>query len=211
MKANVIAWESPIPKVYNELPPPHEDLDDVLAILFTGPCKPTQEDFLHTPFLVRRKYVLDALEWLKLNHSDYSDLVISVKNLTEYPEDSPPVSVEYKPSTTNKAPESMSLFDMDDEDGVEDGDCPFAVHDLTGENLNTMTTNAIKADALQHLNKEGKFLAIGHSDNSQSIWGNPQLYPQTFPWLFPYELGGIGFSPLKDDLHKKFLIMYHDK
>lgn len=41
MKANVIAFESPVAKVYHELPPPREDLDDILAILFTGPCKPT--------------------------------------------------------------------------------------------------------------------------------------------------------------------------
>ena len=64
-----------------------------------------QEDFQCTPFLVRRVYVLRALEWLKLNHADYSDLVISMKNLAEYPEDSPPVTVEYKISSTNKTAE----------------------------------------------------------------------------------------------------------
>lgn len=41
MKANVVAFQSPIPKIYDELPPPCEDLDDVLEILFTGPSKPT--------------------------------------------------------------------------------------------------------------------------------------------------------------------------
>ena len=44
MKANIIAFESPIPKFYNILPPPRDDMNDVLAILFTGPCKPTPED-----------------------------------------------------------------------------------------------------------------------------------------------------------------------
>ena len=52
MKANVVAFESPIPKVYNVLPPPRDDLDDVLAILFTGPAKPTHKDLSRTPFLV---------------------------------------------------------------------------------------------------------------------------------------------------------------
>jgi hypothetical protein len=36
MKANIVAFELPIPKIYNILPPPHEKLDEVLAILFTG-------------------------------------------------------------------------------------------------------------------------------------------------------------------------------
>jgi len=44
MKANVVAFESPTPKIYQILPPPREDLGDVLAILFTGPCKPSQAD-----------------------------------------------------------------------------------------------------------------------------------------------------------------------
>ena len=52
MKANIIAFESPIPKIYNILPPPRDEMNDVLAILFTGPCKPTSEDLKRTPFLV---------------------------------------------------------------------------------------------------------------------------------------------------------------
>jgi hypothetical protein len=46
--------------------------------------------------------------------------------------------------------------------------------------------------AAKHLDDGGKVLAIGHSKEPQSIWRNPKLYPQMFPWLFPYGLGGIG-------------------
>ena len=52
MKANVVAFESPTPKIYTVLPPPRDDIDDVLAILFTSPSKPTQEDFARTLFLL---------------------------------------------------------------------------------------------------------------------------------------------------------------
>lgn len=45
MTSHVIVFDSPVPKVYNCLPPPVEDLDDVLAILFTGPCQPTEKEF----------------------------------------------------------------------------------------------------------------------------------------------------------------------
>jgi hypothetical protein len=45
MRANAISFSNPMPKIYNVLPPPIEELDDVLAFIYTGPCKPTKEDF----------------------------------------------------------------------------------------------------------------------------------------------------------------------
>jgi hypothetical protein len=211
MKANIVAFESPVPKIYNILPPPRDDLDDMLAILFTGPCKPTKEDFARTPFLVRRNAVINALEWLKLNHADYADIEISHANAMQYDDDMPPVSVEYCPSESNKVPEGTSVFDNDEDDGTVEGDCAFTVHGLTGEICNTMTPNAIKALALRHLNSGGKVLAVGHSDRIESLWNNPQLYPQMFPWLFPYGVGGIGTTHLSHKEHKRHLLMYHDK
>ena len=52
MRANAITFSNPIPKVYNVLPPPIEELDEVLAFIFTGPCHPTFEDFKCMPLLV---------------------------------------------------------------------------------------------------------------------------------------------------------------
>ena len=211
MKANVIAFQTPVPKVYNILPPPCAEMNEVLAILFTGPCKPTKTDLNRTPFLVRRNHVAKALDWLRLNHSDYADIKISKKNLDEYPEHEIPVSIEYMPLETNKVPEGTSIFDTEPEDGTDNGECSFTVHGLTGDMLDTMTTNTIKAMALRHLNNEGKILAVGHSKEFESMWNNPQLYPQMFPWLFPYGMGGIGATNLSDKEHKKWLLMYHDK
>jgi hypothetical protein len=58
-------------------------------------------------------------------------------------------------------------------------------------------------------------LAIGHEKNPQSIYNNPLLYPQMFPWLFPYGIGGIGNAFHKGNIsslsHKGHLLMYHDK
>lgn len=212
MKANIIAFQSPIPKVYKILPPPREDMDDVLAIMFTGKCKPTPEDLKRTPFLVRRNYVINALEWLKINHQDYEDIDISSDNINSYPEDTAPVVITYQETDTNKVPEGTSVFDMEIEDGAESGECPFTVHGLTGEMLNTMSVNSIKAMALRHLNNNGKILAVGQSSKYETMYDNPQLYPQMFPWLFPYGTGGIGTSStISESAHIKFLLMYHDK
>src|SRR6202790_3017625 len=76
-----------------------EEMDEVLAFIYTGPCKPTKADFKLTPMLVRCLKVSKALHWLKLNHADYYDCEISEKNLASYPEDGPPVVVDYYPSS----------------------------------------------------------------------------------------------------------------
>ena len=215
MRANAITFANPMPKIYDILPPPIEEMDDVLAFIYTGPCKPTKADFERTPLLVRRKKVSAALEWLKLNHCDYFDLEILYKNLSKYPEDSPPVLVDYQYSTTNKNSKSTAVNDIEAEDGTETGQCPFVVHGLTGEEFCTKSLKAIKAIALKHLTSNGKILAIGYEKQAQSIYKNPQLFPQMMPWLFPYGLGGIGNfvqqGRLSDIAHKRHLLMYHDK
>ena len=61
MVAHAIAFELPVARVYHSLPPPVEDLDETLAILFTGPCKPTSSKYKHTPLLVCKKAVACAL------------------------------------------------------------------------------------------------------------------------------------------------------
>ena len=82
-------------KLYNILPPPVTELDDVIAFIYTGPNPPTQDDYKYTLLLVRRNKILYALNWLKLNHHDYFDLEISNINLENYPESMPPVVVDY--------------------------------------------------------------------------------------------------------------------
>ena len=211
MTANVVAFQSPVPKVYNVLPPPRDDLDEVLAILYTGPCKPTPEDLKRLPFFVRRNYVVRALEWLQLNHRDYADIEISMQNLLQYSETDIPVSIKYHQSSSNKVPEGTSKYDLESEHGVVEGECSFSVHGLTGESIEMMSSEGLKAAALKHLNIGGSMLAVGHSSEIESIYNNPQLYLQMFPCLFPYGLGGIGSTRLSDKEHKRHLMMYHDK
>jgi hypothetical protein len=174
MQANAISFANPMSQIYDVLPPPIEELDEVLAFIFTGPCKPTKEDFKRTPMLVRCKKIITAL---KLNHCDYYDIEISMKNLDSYPENGIPVVVDYRPSNVNKNPESTSVHDMEDEDGPEEGQCPFVVHGITGEEFSTKSLKSIKTYALRHLMSEGKILAVGHSEKPESIYKNPQLFP----------------------------------
>ncbi|KAI0703149.1 hypothetical protein C8Q76DRAFT_771529 [Earliella scabrosa] len=220
MKANVVTHSLPMPKIYQALPPSREELDEVLAFLYIGPNVPTEKEYKRTPMLVRRNKVAKALEWLKLNHADYADLDISYSNLSEYPEDEPPVIVNYTQShESNKDPEATAVYETEEDEGAETGDCPFIVHGLTGANLERLMNtrrHEVTARAVDYFKSGGKVLGIGQAEHPLSIYDNPQLYPQMFPWLFPYGLGGLnnrstGYRPVSEERRKQQLLMYHDK
>jgi len=215
MRANAISFQNPIPKVYDTLPPPLEELDQVLACMFTGPCQPTKKDIERTPLLVRCREVGKALQWLKLNHIDYQDIEISQDNLKQYPLKDTPVVIDYRESILNRDKESMSVHDNEEEEGVESGDCPFVVNGIAGEEFTDLSLEALKVKAMEHLMKDGKIMFVGHAPSPESIYNNPQLFPSMMPWLFPYGRGGIGNNNHKGKLssiaHKRHLLLYHDK
>ena len=194
MTANVIMFSNPTVKIYHALPPSRIDINEILAFVFQGPARPTDDDIKCTPMLVRRNNVKDALEWLKLNHVDYEDLYISEENLNTYSLAGIPVEIQYSqsnPELGNKIPSAMSVHDNELEEGTTNGPCPFTVHGLTGPQYKNMSMENLKARALQHLVENGSTLGISHDSTPQSIYDNPQAYPQMFPWLFPYGYGGI--------------------
>lgn len=218
MIANCIMFANPTAELYTVLPPSREELSEVLAFVFLGSARPTEEDLQRTPMLVRRNHVAKALEWLKLNHVDYADLNISKRNLETYPISGMPVVIDYKKTNEdegNKIPSAMSKFDTEIEEGTTEGPCPFTVHGLTGEEYSTLSIAGLKVRALEHLDKNGISVGFRHEVQPESIYNNPQAYPQMFPWLFPHGLGGIGQPQFKSvfsaKAHKKWLLMYHDK
>jgi Helitron helicase-like domain at N-terminus/PIF1-like helicase len=218
MIANCIMFSNPTAELHSVLPPSREELSEVLAFVFLGSARPTEEDLQRTPMLVRRNHVAKALEWLKLNHVDYADLNISHQNLDTYPISGVPVVIDYRKTNNdegNKIPTAMSKFDTEVEEGTTEGPCPFTVHGLTGEEYSTLSIAGLKIRALEHLDKNGISVGFRHEVQPQSMYNNPQAYPQMFPWLFPYGLGGIGQPQFKSvfsaKAHKNWLLMYHDK
>ncbi|KAI9058821.1 hypothetical protein FKP32DRAFT_1550978, partial [Trametes sanguinea] len=98
LKANAIVFEQPTMRVYDVLPPPKADMDECLAIIFTGSVRPSGEDYKRTPFIVRHRKVYDALRWLKLNNPLYNEVEISLRNLADYEDGQPPVFVMFRKS-----------------------------------------------------------------------------------------------------------------
>ncbi|KZT05004.1 uncharacterized protein LAESUDRAFT_737763 [Laetiporus sulphureus 93-53] len=198
MIANTIAFSQPVEKIYDVLLPPRSDLDDVLAILFTDPCCPNEDDFK----------LLAALNWLKLNHSDYSGVVISHENIAQYSEHEPPVTVLHRESDERTPAESMSVHEVDEERGTNEGHCPFAVHGLSTTDVATMSYKTRIATALQY------FITVVLV-KPESIYHNSALLPSMFLWLFPYGLGRLENSLIKARIgrgeHIRYLLTYIDR
>ncbi|KAI0741521.1 hypothetical protein C8Q80DRAFT_1051205, partial [Daedaleopsis nitida] len=165
MKANVVSHSLPMPKIYSVLPPSKEDMDEVMAFMYLGPNAPTEKEYRRTLLLVGHHKVMAALEWLKLNHVNYADLEISKDNLLQYSEHEPPVVVNYTNTYgSNQDPEATAVNNIEEEDGMDEGDCPFIVHGLTGstlEHLGKVRPYEITARAIEYFKTGGKVLGIG--------------------------------------------------
>ncbi|KAJ3967446.1 hypothetical protein EV361DRAFT_778987, partial [Lentinula raphanica] len=131
--SNVISFENPTPKIYDVLPPPREELDEVLAIMFSGTAQPTDDEYRRSLVFVRRNVVANAINYCILNHSDYEDVTFSPNNLMGYSETLPIVAIEFFEKNSNRVPEGVSVHDNLDDDGTESGDCVFTVHGIIGE------------------------------------------------------------------------------
>ncbi|KAJ7120557.1 hypothetical protein C8R43DRAFT_900624, partial [Mycena crocata] len=203
MSANAIMFTQPVLKIFLKLPPSKEELNKILAFVFTGSSPPTPEEFDRTPMLVRR----------------YKELEISHENLMSYPLRGIPVVVDYrktKSDVNDSVPiNARAVNDFPTEHGTSQGRCTFAVHGLTGEEYEKASMTTIKMVALQHLTRDGKILGVGQSEKPVSMYDQPDSYPGMFPWLFPYGKGGIGHPTHVHKqaslTRKRSLLMYHDK
>lgn len=95
--------------------------------------------------MVRHCKVKAALDWLKLNHQDYADLEISEENLKQYPEDKPPVIIDWHKSDIFAEKESTAVTPHREEEvGVESGECPFMVHGITVKTVQKRYRDSVK-------------------------------------------------------------------
>ncbi|KAJ6472610.1 hypothetical protein C8R45DRAFT_835860, partial [Mycena sanguinolenta] len=86
---NVCIHPHDITTLATVLPRPMSALHDEIVIIFVSEnrAEATSETFRQTPFLVRRGHILRALNWLKENNPLYSDIIIDLAALAEYPDD----------------------------------------------------------------------------------------------------------------------------
>jgi len=84
-----------------------------------------------------------ALEWLKLNHIDYTDLNISYNNSDTYPEYELSVQVDYHYKELTEQAENSAVTEIETDNAVLDGECPFVVHGLADIQIESQSAKAL--------------------------------------------------------------------
>lgn len=208
MKGHVIIYPQRPEQLLSVLPPTIDDVCTPICVVFVGSHKPSQ-DWLRTqakPLIVRRERVHTALLWLKAHNPLYSNVEIDLQALSAFPDDDIlPVHVETV-NSTQELDILTSRYDL----GADSRQGNFANQDLTehadktsSDNIvfdsivvtdvdGDATANQMRAAAMRHLkSKSGAYLQIPHSETPVNEFHHPELFPMTYPTLFPYGTGGF--------------------
>ena len=92
LKGNCITFLQNIPNIVTSLPLALDDLCDTLKVIFVGARLPSPIQ-LKKILTVRKKKIVDALNWLKRYNILYRNIEINTKNIAQLPEDDVPESI----------------------------------------------------------------------------------------------------------------------
>ena len=85
---NVCIHPHEITRIATHLPRPMNELyDEIIVIFVSEDNQATEKLFKQTPLIVRRGYILRALQWLQQHNPLYHDIEIDWEALAEYPDD----------------------------------------------------------------------------------------------------------------------------
>jgi len=206
LKGHVIIYPQRPEQLLSVLPPTVDNVCTPICVVFVGSHKPSQ-DWLRSqakPLLVRREKVRAALMWLKTHNPLYHKVQIDLDVLATFPDnDILPVHVE----TVNTTQELETLTSRYDLGTVDPTQINQYSEESTEENVSNKsvfdsivvtdvdgdaTSNQMRAAAMRHMkSKSGAYLEIPHAEKPVNEFHNPELFPMTYPTLFPYGTGGF--------------------
>lgn len=92
LKGNCITFLQNLSSVATSLPLALDDLCETLKVIFVG-SQPPKRLQLRRVLTVRKKKVMEALNWLKKYNPLYRDITIDLKNVEKLPDDDVPESI----------------------------------------------------------------------------------------------------------------------
>ena len=92
LKGNCITFLQNIPNIVGTLPLSLDDLCDTLKVIFVG-ARPPDRIHLRKVLTVRKKKIVQALQWLKKYNILYQKVTINLQNINQLPEDDVPDSI----------------------------------------------------------------------------------------------------------------------
>ena len=193
---------------------PHDinNLCEHLKVVFVGSKKPTKRQLLNI-LEVRRSKVIGALNWLRINHSEYKHILINDDMLYKIPVKKIPECIWETMIYDNntKSEEAMNsnytnssiddllktpCHDSKDEVLIEDS----GIIDVDGTTISSIEQTKAAVDHL--INEDTKqfkrtkdtpthkIYVVPHGPNPVVEYSNPKLWTSAYPWLFPYGKGG---------------------
>ena len=92
LKGNCITFLQNVPNIVKSLPLTLDDLCDTLKVIFVG-SRPPERIHLRKILTVRKRRIVQALQWLKRNNALYQTVEITLENIAQLPEDDVPESI----------------------------------------------------------------------------------------------------------------------
>jgi hypothetical protein len=89
LKGNCITFLQNVPNIVDSLPLTLDDLCDTLKVIFIG-ARPPNPLHLKKVLTVRKKKIIQALQWLKKHNILYQKVNINLQNINQLPEDDVP-------------------------------------------------------------------------------------------------------------------------
>ncbi|KAF6748786.1 hypothetical protein DFP72DRAFT_792732, partial [Ephemerocybe angulata] len=215
-RGNIVIYPQDPSAVAATLPPNLQELSNPMVVVFVGTHPPTQ-DWLKKkakPLCIRPHRVRLALEWLKSNNHLYEDIEIDYDILNSIQEDeiTLPVEINTHVSTSSEdvltsrydnagTTDFQTIIDADDfeddllfaNDPPPPADMPIDFSKTVITNLSdTATSSQLRIAASRHVKDlDGGHVQLPHGPDPVTEFNNPDLFPMTYPTLFPYGLGGF--------------------
>ncbi|CAF4247727.1 unnamed protein product, partial [Adineta steineri] len=229
LKGNCITFLQNVPDIVSSLPLKLNDLYDTIKVIFVGSLPP-QRIHLRKILTVRKKNIIQALQWLKKYNILYQNIEINLENIAQLPEDDIPESImstmeqkisdeEIQSERVGYVPDPLSnLTDYTSSDTIPIQNS--SVLDVNGslvssdEIANYVLQKMKNNKTHQQMNSERVHL-IPHSSKPVNEYYNPKLLVGLYPTLFCYGRGAPDDQsrPVKTNLreHIRYLLSYNDR
>ncbi|CAF1023771.1 unnamed protein product, partial [Rotaria magnacalcarata] len=237
IKGNCISFPQDVVNIAATLPLELEDLCDSLKIIFVG-CRTPERNQLKNILTVRKKKVLNALQWLRQNNSLYRNVIINQSIIDKLPDDDVPeclwatmqVSDNVETATNERAsyiPDLLINASESNNTAIVPL-IPSAVLDVNGTNISSddvaehlldrmklQTAEQTRGLASERNIQKDTVYMIPRGNRPVNEYSNPNLLLGIFSTLFPYGCGSIedGSRPVKIDFceHLRYLLSFGDR
>ncbi|CAF1536996.1 unnamed protein product [Adineta ricciae] len=229
LKGNCITFLQNVPNIVNSLPLALADLCDTLKVIFIG-ARPPDRLHLRRVLTVRKKKIIQALQWLKKNNGLYQNININLENIAQLPEDDIPECImsileqkigdeEAQSERTGYVPDPL----LNPQENTTSNVIPISnsgVLDVNGSSVSSDEINDYLLHKIKHNGNNNETGAdnvylIPHSSKPANEYFNPRLLTGLYPTLFCYGRGAPEDQSRSVEIkfreHIHYLLSYNDR